>query len=230
MLKLVSVGNSLPYSWPVDPSATFQPGSVAQLTVVGNMVMATVSNGTAPIGIIDDIKSNAFSAVSWDETVIVPATGVPGPGGSTVITADIQTTLANPNIDPNSFTSLHVSVELIPRNGVLVFPMGTALNFDLLGTGQFNAIKTLVRYTYQIPNISGDDSTAGSQRVTVWFQRMILQTDQFETSQIYPVNANLFVTEAGLFTTRQQSPNSPSVGLVTAPPSPLLANLELLWL
>jgi len=76
MLRLVSVGNSLPYSWPVDVSATFTPGNIAQLTASGNAVVCTVSNGTAPIGIIDDIKTKAFTAVSWDETVIVPATGV----------------------------------------------------------------------------------------------------------------------------------------------------------
>ena len=57
MLRLVQVGNSLPASFICDPSAEFQPGQVAELTVIGNQVMATVSNGTAPIGIIDDIKT-----------------------------------------------------------------------------------------------------------------------------------------------------------------------------
>lgn len=57
MLRLVQVGNTLPASFIVDPSAEFQPGQIAELTVIGNQVMATVSNGTAPIGILTILKS-----------------------------------------------------------------------------------------------------------------------------------------------------------------------------
>jgi hypothetical protein len=230
MLRLISVGNSLPYSWPVDISATFTPGNVAQLTASGNAVVATVSNGTAPIGIIDDIKTKAFTSVSWDELVVVPAVGVPGPGGTLITDVEIKAELRNPNISPDSFVSIPVSVQLIPRNGVVIFPVGTTLNLDDGGTGTFNSIKTNVRYTYQIPNIIGDDSTQGSHRVTVWFQRGIYQTDVFDTAASYPLNANLFVNEKGMLTTTQPTPNHPSVGLVTSPPTPLFAWLEFLFL
>jgi hypothetical protein len=230
MLRLISVGNSLPYSWPVHLSATFVPGQFAQLTVAGNAPCATVSNGTAPIGIIDDIKTKAFTAVSWDETVIVPATGVPAAGGRLVSAIDIKAELNNANVSPDSFVSIPVSVQLIPRNGVVVFPAGTELNFDMTGSGTPNAIKTNVRYTYQIPNILGDDSTQGSNRVTVWFQRGIYQTDVFDTSATYPLNANLFVNDKGMLTTKQLTPNHPSVALVTSPPSPLFSWLEFLFL
>jgi hypothetical protein len=229
MLRLVSVGNSLPYSWPVDVSTTFMPGSIAQLTVQGNAIVATVSNGTAPLGIIDDIKTKAFTAVAWDETVIVPATGV-SVGGKYVTTTEIKVELKNPNIVEDSFVSIPVSVQLIPRNGVIIFPVGTELNIDQLGTGTPNAIKTNVRYTYQIPNIMGDDSTQGSNRVTVWFQRGIYQTDVFDTAAAYPLNANLFVNDRGMLTTKQPTPNHPSVGLVTTPPTPLFGWLEFLWI
>lgn len=227
MLRLISVGNSLPYSWPCDLSATFQPGQFAQLTLQGNAVACTVSNGTAPLGIIDDIRTKAFTAVSWDETIIVPAIGSGNPLASTV---DIKAELANANITPSSFISIPISVQLIPRNGVVVFPAGTELNFDMTGSGTPNAIKTIVRYTYQIPNIIGDDSTQGSNRMTVWFQRGIYQTDQFDTTASYPVNANLFVNELGMLTTKQIAPDYPSVALVTAPPSILMASIEFLWL
>lgn len=230
MLRIVQAGNSLPFSWPCDPSAEFEPGMLGQLTVIGNQVMATVSNGSAPIGIIDDIKTKAFTATSWDETITQPATGVPGPDGRLITPVDIKVELNNPNILPASFISIPVDVQLIPRNGVIIFPAGTLLNYDLLGTGQPNAIKTNVRYTYQVPNIIGDDSTQGSNRVTIWFQRMIFQTDKFETNQIYPLNANLFVSELGVFTTRQPAPNYPAVAIVTAPPTPILGMLEALWL
>lgn len=225
----MQAGNSLPFSWAVDPSAEFQPGQIAQLTVIGNQVLATVSNGAAPIGIIDDIKTRAFTSTSWDETLVVPAAGVLN-NGQLVTPIDIKVELNNPNVLPASFVSIPVDVQLIPRNGVVIFPAGTPLNYDLLGTGSPNAIKTNVRYTYQIPNIIGDDSTLGNNRVTVWFQRMIFQTDQFETNQIYPLNANLFVSEIGMLTTRQPAPNYPAVALVSAPPSPILGFIECVWL
>src|SRR5579864_3329029 len=102
MLRLVQVGNTLPVSFIVDPSAEFQPGQVAELTVIGNQVMATVSNGTAPIGIIDDIKTKAFTNVSWNEVVIAQAVGVIGPNNIIVTPVDIKMELRRPNIVPSS--------------------------------------------------------------------------------------------------------------------------------
>lgn len=221
----------VPYSWSCDPNATFMPGMLAQLTISGNAIVCGPSNGLAPIGIIDDQRTKAFTAVSWDETLIAP---VPNPilngSGQLVTPIDIKMELLNPNVTPDSFVSIPVSVQLIPRNGVVVFPAGTELNIDLGGTGTPNAIKTNVRYSYQIPNIIGDDSTAGSHRVTVWFQRGIYGCDQFDPTASYPLNANLFCNTKGLFTTKQTSPNAPSIAIVTCPPSPLISELEFLWL
>ena len=169
MLRLVQIGNTLPVSFICDPSAEFQPGQVAELTVIGNQVMATVSNGTAPIGIIDDIKTKAFTNVSWNEVIIVPAVGVAGPGNTLVTPVDIKAELRRPNVVPSSFNST-VNVVLNPVNGVVTFIAGTALNFDLSGSGTPNAIRAVVNYTYQVANIPGDDSTQGSGRMTVWFE------------------------------------------------------------
>jgi hypothetical protein len=227
MLKLRSVGNSLPESFIVDPSASFQPGQIGELTVIGNQVMMTVSNGTAPFGIIDDIRTKAFTNVSWNETIIVPAAGVPGPGGQLVSASDIMKELKRPNILPTSFSST-VKVVLNPVNGIITFLAGTPLNIDLSGTGTPNGIKTIVNYTYEVPNIPGDDSTV-SGRVTVWFQRMMASTTMFETNQQYPVRANLFVSERGLLTTRKPSALHPAVAMVTSPPSPISPQLEFLW-
>jgi hypothetical protein len=228
MLRLVQVGNTLPASFICDPSAEFQPGQIAELTVIGNQVMATISNGTAPIGVIDDIKTKAFTNVSWNEVVIVPAVGVLDPGGVLVTPVDIKAELKKPNIIPSSFNST-VNVFLNPVNGVVTFLAGTPLNFDLMGTGSPNAIRTIVNYTYQVANIPGDDSTQGSGRMTVWFNRMFFQTDQYETNQQYPVRANLFVSETGFLTTRKPSSIHPAVGMVTAPPTPMNAMIEVLW-
>lgn len=228
MLRLVHY-SCLPHSFILDPSAEFQPGQIAQLTVVGNAVMASVSNGTAPLGIIDDIRTKAFTNVSWNEIVMVPATGVPGPNNTIITPVDIKVELSNPHIVANSFTS-SVKVSLNPINGVITFPAGTQLNFDAIGTGAPNAIRAIVNYTYYVANVPGDDSTSGSGKVTIWYNRMFVQTDQFETNQPYPVNAPLYVSEHGYFTTRKPGPAHPSVAFVTAPPSPMSPMLELLWL
>jgi len=225
---LVQVGNTLPASFICDPSAEFQPGQIAELTVIGNQVMATVSNGTAPIGVIDDIKTKAFTNVSWNEVVIVPAVGVAGPGGTIVTPIDIKAELRKPNVISSSFNST-VNVVLNPVNGVITFLAGTQLNFDLMGTGSANAIRAIVNYTYQVANIPGDDSTQGSNRVTVWFNRMFFQTDQYETNQQYPVRANLYVSETGYMTTRRPSSIHPAVAMVTAPPTSMNPMLEVLW-
>lgn len=190
--------------------------------------MATVSNGTAPLGLIDDIKTKAFTNVSWNEVVIVPAVGVIGPGGKLVTPIDIKAELKKPNILASSFNST-VNVVLNPINGIITFIAGTELNFDLTGTGTPNAIRTIVNYTYQVANIPGDDSTQGSGRVTVWFSRMFAQTDQFETNQQYPVKANLYVSETGFLTTRRPSNIHPAIAMVTAPPTPMNSMLEFLW-
>lgn len=228
MLRLVQVGNALPASFIVDSAAEFQPGMIAELTVSGNQVVATVSNGTAPIGIIDDIKTKAFSAVSWNEVRTVPAVGIPGPNGTLVTPVDIKAELSHPNVSPASFIST-VNVQLIPSNGVIVFLAGTPLNYDLLGTGTPNAIRTIVNYTYQVPNIPGDDSTLGSGRITVWFNRMFFSTDQYETNQVYPVKANLYCSETGLLTTRRPSSIHPAIAMVTAPPTSQNQMIEALW-
>lgn len=223
------MGNSLPADFIVDPSAEFQPGQIAELTVMGNQIVATVSNGLAPLGIIDDIKTKAFTNVSWNEVVIVPAASVIGPGGVPVTPVDVKAELRKANIIPSSFTST-IDVALNATNGVITFVSGTPLNFDLTGSGSPNAIRTVVNYSYYVPNIPGDDSTQGSGRVTVWFQRMFAQTDQYETNQQYPVRANLYVSETGFLTTRVPSTKHPAVAMVTAPPTPMNPMIECLWL
>lgn len=229
MFRIVQSGKSLPASFICDPSVEFQPGMIAELTVIGNQVMATVSNGTAPIGVIDEMRTRAFSTAAWNEIVIVPAVGIPGPTGALITPIDIKAELQNPNVVANSFIS-KVNVVLNPKNGVITFLAGTELNFDLTGSGTPNAIRTIVNYTYYIPNIPGDDSTHGSGRMTVWYERMFAQTDQYETNQQYAVRSNLFVSEAGLLTTRRPSSIHPSIAIVTAPPSTLSSFMEFLWL
>jgi hypothetical protein len=200
---------------------------IAELTVIGNQVMATVSNGTAPIGVIDEIKTRSFTNVSWNEVVIVSAVGV-NSGGTIVTPIDIKAELRKPNVVPSSFNST-INVVLNPVNGIITFPAGTPLNFDLTGSGSPNAIRTIVNYTYQVANVPGDDSTAASGRMTVWFQRMFFQTTCYESNQQYPVRANLYVSEVGLLTTRRPSAIHPACAMVTSPPTSMNSALECMW-
>ena len=52
------------------------------------------------------------------------------------------------NIIPQSFRSSPLDVALVPRNGVIIFPAGTQLNFDKDGDGHYDSIRTTVSYTY----------------------------------------------------------------------------------
>lgn len=229
MLRVIQTGNSLPFSYIVDPSAEFEPGQIAQLTVNGNQVCCGVSDGRAPIGIIDDMRSRAFSAPSIGEVVKVAVDSVDDGTGRLVTVADVKVELKNPNILAGSFAST-VPCTVNQRNGVVTFVAGTPLNLDDDGDTVADSIRAVVNYRYQIPNVIGDDSTAGSGRVTVWFQRFIGETDIYETNQIYPLNANLFVSETGILTTRKPTDDHPAVAIVVAPPSQILGTLQFCWL
>lgn len=65
-------------------------------------------------------------------------------------------------------------------------------------------------------------------RAYVEFQRSMLRTDMYDPSELYPLNANLYVFN-GLFTTRRMGNNSPPIAMVTKPPSPTDPNLGCLW-
>ena len=228
MLRLVQIGGSLPFSFPVDPNDEFQPGMIAQLKLMGNQIVCGVSDGTCPIGIIDDMKSSSFSTTSIDEVVIVPATGVLS-GSQWVTSSELKAELENPNIAERSFIA-DVDVALIPRNGVIVIPAGTPLNFDSAGTGTPDSVRVVCSYSYQVPNVPGDDTTMGSGRITIWFQRIIAATDMYDTSVTYPLGANLFCSESGLLTTRQPTENHVSIAIVTGPPTSVAPSLEFLLL
>jgi len=119
---------------------------------------------------------------------------------------------------------------LNPVNGILTLLEGSLLNYDNDGDGQNDSVKTIVNYVDQVASLPGDDTTIGSNRVTLWFQRGIFATDQFDTLQRYPLNATLFVSAEGLLTTKQASASHPGRAMVSAPPSAIEGSLEFLWL
>jgi hypothetical protein len=71
----------------------------------------------------------------------------------------------------------------------------------------------------------GQDTTMVSGKVTIWHERIVLQTDQFERSEIYNCFDPLFASKNALFTTFPEREDDPCVGMVLSPPkstSPVL--------
>ena len=234
MLKVIQAGNQLPLSYPVDPTAVFEPGQIAELKLVGNNIVCGVSSGLAPFGIIDDVNTKAFSQPQIDEEVIFgpDLIGIPvaGPGGALVTTHDVITVLQNPSIVKGSFVS-NYPVIINYRNGVVRIPAKSVLNYTSeVGGDAMDSIKIIVSYVYQVPDIPGDNSTVGSGRMTIWCCRGIFQTDHFDITQGYPLNATLFCGLDGKLTTKQPTVNHPGVAIVTGPPSALSNMLELMWM
>lgn len=226
MLRILHTNNSLPYSWLVDPNSEFEPGMIAQLKVYGNQIVCGVSDGLSPIGIIDDMKKTSFSSAKVDEVCIIPCP-VPTLSGSTYVTPiDLKYELENPNIYPNSFVCNPELVVLNARNGVITVPAGTPLNYSSTNSGIFDSIRVIVRYSYQVPGIPGENSTEGTGRVTVWTSKIIAATDQFDTSASYALNSILFCGIDGKLSTSRIDETYPPVGIVTAPPTAIYSFLE----
>jgi len=228
VLRLVYTSGEIHGLWPVDPSIEFQAGMIGALIEIGGSIFVTISDGCTlpPIGIIDDVKTEAFSRNSMDELIFIPAAGVSDGYGNLVSTVDTMGFLENTNIIPNTFVAT-VDVQLNPRNGVLVVPAGTALNVidptDPTKTG----FEIMASYMSQIPDLPGEDTTAGSGKVSVHIFRGIFATDQFDPVVDYPLNGPMYCGRDGRFTTE---PNGPIIALVTGPPSVLINELEALWL
>jgi hypothetical protein len=230
MLKVIHTGNAMPMSLSVDPTAEFEPGMFAQLGLIGNDIVAGISDGTAPLGIIDDVRTTAFTKPQVDEAVIVDAQGSTiDSNGKRVSVVDVTGVLEYPNIIENSFTST-ISVILNVVNGIITIPAGTELNYDADGDGENDSFRIITNYIYRIAGKPGDDTTIGSGRVTIHYQRGIYATDQFDTTQVYPINCTLFVGLDGKLTSAQPTDTHPGVALCTGPPSAAIGTLEFMLL
>jgi hypothetical protein len=230
LLKVIHTGNALPMSLPVDPTAEFEAGTFAQLKLIGNDIVAGVSDGTAPLGIIDDVRTTAFTSAQVDEVVVVSG-GVTGTddSGDLVSLADVTQVLEFPSIIDDSFTST-ISVILNSVNGVITIPAGTGVNYDSDNDGVNDSFKVIVNYIYRVAAKPGDDSTVGSGRITVHYQRGIYASDQFDTTQVYPINENLYIGLGGKMTSKQPTENHPGIAYVTGPPSATNGTLEFMLL
>jgi hypothetical protein len=230
LLKVIHTGNAMPMSLPVDPTAEFEPGMFAQLGLIGNDIVGSVSDGTAPLGIIDDVRTTAFTKAQVDEVVVATAQAIEvNSNGYRVNTEDLTGILEFPNIVEDSFTST-ISVVLNTVNGVVTIPAGTVLNHDSDGDGDYDSFRVIVNYIYRVAGTPGDDTTVGSGRITLHYQRGIYATDQFDTTQVYPVNATLYVGLDGKITSKQPTANHPGVAVCTGPPSASIGTIEFMLL
>lgn len=206
---------------------------IAELKIIGNDIVAGVSSGLAPLGIIDDVNTRAFTQPQVDEEVIfgpdVIGAPVIGPGGQLITAHDVMTTLQNPSIVKGSFVS-NYPVIINYRNGVAKIPAGSFLNYSSAPGIAMDSIRIIVSYIYQVPDLPGDNSTLGSGRITIWFQRSIWQTDMYDTTQGYPLGSTAFVGLDGRLTTKQPTPNHPGVAIVTGPPTANSILLEFMWM
>jgi hypothetical protein len=230
LLKVIHSGNALPMSLSVDPTAEFEPGMFAQLGLIGNDIVASVSDGTAPLGIIDDVRTTAFTKAQVDEVIVIDAQASEiDSNGNRVSTVDVTGVMEFPNIIEASFTST-VSVVLNSVNAVMTVPAGTELNHDADGDGTFDSFRIIVNYIYRVSGKPGDDTTVGSGRITIHYQRGVYATDQFDTTQIFPVNCTLYVGLDGKLTSKQPTESHPGVAICTGPPSASIGTLEFMLL
>tara|TARA_Y100001936_G_C15898845_1_gene572135 strand:- start:202 stop:864 length:663 start_codon:yes stop_codon:yes gene_type:complete len=220
----------MPLSIAVDPTAEFEPGMFAQLGLIGNDTVASVSDGTAPMGIIDDVRTTAFTKTQIDEVILINvAASVIDENGNRVNVEDVTGVLEFPNVIEDSFTST-VGVVLNSVNGIVTVPAGSELNYDSDGDGINDSFNIVVNYIYRVAGRPGDDTTIGSGRITIHYQRGIYATDQFDTTQVYPLNANLYVGLDGKLTSRQPTESHPGVAICTGPPSASIGTIEFMLL
>jgi len=230
MLKVIHSGNAQPMSLPMDPTAEFQPGMFAQLGLIGNDTVATVSDGSAPICIIDDVSTTSFTKAQIDEIIYIPVRAVEiDSNGYRVNVEEVTGVLEFPNVIDASFVST-VSVILNKVNGIVSVPPGTQLNHDADKDGIYDSFKIIVSYIYRVPGIPGDDSTVGTGRVTIHYQRGIYATDQFDTTQIYPLNCTLYIGIDGKLTSKQVLDSNPGVAICTGPPTSSIGTVEFMLL
>lgn len=234
MLKLINTGNSLSLSYPLDYNATFEPGYIAELKMVGGVLVCGVSAGLAPIGIIDDQRTAAFTQPAVDNIVIFGPDLIGTPitiGGNLAVGHEVVIELEHPSLVPNSFiTSYPLLVNYV--NGVVRAPANSLLNFNSTGdsTQPFDSIRAVVSYTFRIPDLPGADSTIGSGRVTIWFNRGVYQTDVWDTTQNYPLNCVLYCGLDGRLTSAQPTPAHPGVAICLGAASSFDPFIDFLWL
>lgn len=220
MLRIIETFNNLPQGYHVDPDANFEPGQIGSLRVRNGNVVVGVSDGLHPEGIIDDIKTEKYRAVRWQEEIVAKVEEFNMKDSYFITAKDIKCQLKEPHVIVKSFIST-ISVTLVPMNGVVIIPAGTLCNYRSphnldLSSEYSNAIRFSCNYAYNIP-ANYDDSTVMSGRVTIWNKMMIAETNMFDTTAKYNKYSSLYAVN-GLLTTNKFSYECKCIGFVLEEP------------
>jgi len=70
MLRIIEA-NENPVTYHVDKNATFNPGNIAMLKLTKDCLVATVSDGLYPIGVIDDIKNDEIDTTEVSGRIVI---------------------------------------------------------------------------------------------------------------------------------------------------------------
>ncbi len=189
-------------------------GVIAANSTTGDPEVQLASSGTTgTLGLIDDAKTTSFSATVVNELV-----------------ASGQTTLAHANIVAAGDTSV-----LDSDSGTVT--LTSRVNGTVTVSGVDPNTPAKVSYSFLIPGKSGDDSTLGSGKCTIWLQDGEYSTDVYELSDAtnvtsYTVGAKLYVSDntygqQGRLTTRDQS--GVIVAYVTKAPTAGNPRLNFYW-
>lgn len=226
MLRIIEMFGNLPENVEVDSDANFQPGQIGSLKIKGGKSLIGVCDGLHPFGILDDIKSKTIRCISTPPTQVHIVRAIHMDFDpikkEMVLIQDHKVELNNSNIIAASFIS-NVPGHLKSINGVFILPKGTVCNYCMIPSvdGQHinDAVRFSCKYAYNVPMKFGEinDSTMGSQRVTVWTKNIIADTDMYDTSQEYNKYAPLYV-EKGLLTTRRLDRQCKCIGVVLGSP------------
>ncbi len=195
--KLAKLGGSEPGTISVDPNTNFQAGQIASYDANGAATLA--GSATNPVGIFKADKASTVYAVSAVEAVTVVALETAYNFNHANVTSVLVDNLAG---DPYT--------EGAGSDYVLNLTNGT-ITTTASGTTNITTGETVyVTYTYEMTAadkeqegvnfFNSNDDTQGSGKITMLQGGWRIHTDQFETDQNYAMNAQLFVSANGKFT------------------------------
>ena len=78
MFRIIDTFNTLPLNYPIDKKLNCLPGQIAALAIKDKQPTIIISDGVAPFGIIDDIRSDKARCVSIDEKFYISVSNING--------------------------------------------------------------------------------------------------------------------------------------------------------
>ena len=195
--KLVKIGGSEPGTISVDPNTTFQAGQIASYDANGAATLAT--SATNPVGVFKWDKTSSKYAVSAREAVTVVAYATAYNFDHANVSSVLVEDLAGTDYTEGAGSDYTINT----TNGTITTTAS--------GTTSITAGETVyVTYTYEMTAadkeqagvnfFNSNDDTQGSNKITMLQGGWRVYTDQFETDQNYAMNAQLYVSANGKFT------------------------------